>query len=69
MRLAESGVKKLLVICPAFVCDCLETLEEVAMRGRETFLAAGGEEFTVIPCLNEHPQWLHALETLVRREV
>ena len=69
VRLAESGVKKLLVICPAFVCDCLETLEEVAMRGRETFLAAGGEEFTVIPCLNEHPQWLHALETLVRREV
>lgn len=66
IRLAESGVKKLLVICPAFVSDCLETLEEVAMRGRETFLQAGGEEFTLIPCLNEHPQWLCALEAMAR---
>jgi len=65
-RLAESGVKRLLVICPAFVSDCLETLEEVAMRGRDTFLQAGGEEFTLIPCLNGHPQWLYALESLVR---
>ena len=65
-RLAGSGVKKLLVICPAFVSDCLETLEEVAMRGRETFLQAGGEEFTLIPCMNEHPQWLCALESMVR---
>ncbi|MCX6966679.1 MAG: ferrochelatase [Verrucomicrobia bacterium] len=67
-RLAENGVKKLLVICPAFVSDCLETLEEVAMRGRETFLEAGGEEFTLIPCMNEHPQWLCALEGMVRSD-
>ena len=66
VRLAESGVKRLLVICPAFVSDCLETLEEVAMRGRDTFLQAGGEEFTLIPCLNEHPQWLCALENMAR---
>ena len=65
-RLAQSGVKKLLVICPAFVSDCLETLEEVAMRGRETFLQAGGGEFTLIRCLNEHPQWLCALESMAR---
>ena len=65
-RLAESGVKRLLVICPAFVSDCLETLEEVALRGRDTFLQAGGGEFTLIPCLNEHPQWLCALESIVR---
>lgn len=64
-RLGNSGVKKLLVICPAFVSDCLETLEEVAMRGRDTFLQSGGEEFTLIPCLNEHPQWLCALENMV----
>ena len=44
-RLPKSGVKKLLVMCPAFVADCLETLEEIAMRGRETFLEAGGENF------------------------
>ena len=68
-RLAESGVKKLLVICPAFVSDCLETLEEIAMRGREIFIGAGGESFDLIPCLNEHPRWLEALEKLVRRNL
>ena len=61
------GVKKLLVICPAFVSDCLETIEEIGIRGRETFLAAGGGELTLIPCLNEHPQWLDALEKMVGR--
>ena len=63
----SSGVKKLLVICPAFVSDCLETLEEIGMRGRETFLEAGGTDFALIPCLNEHPLWLEALERMVRR--
>lgn len=66
-RLAERGVKKLLVICPAFVSDCLETLEEIGLRGRESFLAAGGTGFALIPCLNEHPLWLTALERMVRR--
>ena len=61
------GVKKLLVICPAFVSDCLETIEEIGMRGRESFLAAGGEDLTLIPCMNEHPEWLLALEKLVER--
>ena len=61
------GVKKLLVICPAFVSDCLETLEEIGIRGRETFLAAGGGELTLIPCMNEHPQWLDALEKMIGR--
>jgi ferrochelatase len=65
VRFAETGVKKLLVICPAFVCDCLETLEEIAMRGREIFIEAGGQEFALIPCLNEHPLWLDALEKMV----
>ena len=66
-RLAERGVKKLLVICPAFVADCLETLEEIGLRGRDSFLAAGGTDFALIPCLNEHPLWLEALEKMVRR--
>ena len=65
VRLARDGVRRLLVICPAFVADCLETLEEIGMRGRETFLAAGGAEFTLIPCLNEHPAWMDALEEMV----
>ena len=61
------GIKKLLVICPAFVSDCLETIEEIGMRGRETFLAAGGGELTLVPCMNEHPRWLDALEKMIGR--
>jgi ferrochelatase len=65
VRLAKDGVRKLLVICPAFVSDCLETVEEIGMRGREIFLNAGGAEFTLIPCLNDHPIWIDALEKMV----
>ena len=60
-RLAEAGVKRLLVICPAFVADCLETLEEIAVRGRDTFLAAGGESFAQIPCLNDQEPYIDFL--------
>lgn len=60
------GIKKLLIICPAFVSDCLETLEEIAEEGKETFMEAGGEEFTMIPCLNLHPKWLEALQKFVK---
>lgn len=66
-RLARAGVKRLLVLCPAFVSDCLETLEEIRIRGAESFQAAGGESLTQIPCLNEHPRWLDALEGFARR--
>jgi ferrochelatase len=55
------GIKKLLVACPAFVSDCLETLEEIEIRGKESFLAAGGSDFDMIPCLNTHPIWVRAL--------
>jgi ferrochelatase len=67
IRLAKDGIRKLLVMCPAFVSDCLETLEEIGMRGREIFLGAGGKEFTLIPCLNDHPAWIEALEKIVNR--
>lgn len=60
-RLPKEGVKKLLVICPAFVSDCLETLEEIGMRGKVTFLEAGGEEYHMIPCMNTHPKWIETL--------
>jgi len=66
-ELPKRGIQKLLVICPAFVSDCLETLEEIGLRGRETFLSAGGKEFALVPCLNDHPLWLAALENMVRR--
>jgi ferrochelatase len=56
--LPGEGVKRLLVLCPAFVSDCLETLEEIAMRGKETFMEAGGSSYALIPCMNEHPAWI-----------
>jgi ferrochelatase len=68
-RFGGQGTKRLLVICPAFVSDCLETLEEIGMRGRETFLNAGGRDFALIPCLNEHPAWISALAGMVREFV
>ncbi len=66
-RLAESGVKRLLVICPAFVTDCLETLEEISMRGEELFLEAGGKSFEQIPCLNDQPPLIDFLAGRVRQ--
>lgn len=63
----QRGIKKLLVICPAFVSDCLETIEEINLRGRETFLAAGGKEFAQIPCLNEEPKWIEVLEKMAEK--
>ncbi|MBE0542438.1 MAG: ferrochelatase [Verrucomicrobia bacterium] len=62
VRLAQEGKKRMLVICPAFVSDCLETIEEIGMRGCEDFMKASGKEFTRIPCLNEHPAWIAVLE-------
>lgn len=67
--LARGGTRKLLVICPAFVADCLETLEEIGIRGRESFTAAGGEDLTLVPCLNEHPLWIAALEAMVEESL
>ncbi len=60
-------MKRLLVICPAFVSDCLETIEEIRIRGRASFIEAGGADLRQIPCLNEHPLWLDALEKMANR--
>jgi len=57
------------VICPGFSSDCLETLEEIAMEGRETFLHAGGKEFHYIPALNERDAWIHALSDIVQQHL
>ena len=59
--LASVGVRRLLVICPSFVSDCLETLEEIGIRERKAFTAAGGAELRLIPCLNDHPRWIETL--------
>ncbi|MGZ8544917.1 MAG: ferrochelatase [Flavisolibacter sp.] len=65
-ELPRRSIKKLLVVCPAFVSDCLETLEEIAEEGKEIFLHNGGESFEMIPCLNVHPLWVQAIEKWLR---
>jgi len=68
-RLAElppKGVRRLAVLCPSFVVDNLETLEEIGMQGKETFLEAGGEAFLLVPSLNDNPVWLDGLATMLR---
>jgi protoporphyrin/coproporphyrin ferrochelatase len=65
-EMPKEGIKKLMVVCPAFVSDCLETLEEIEIRGRESFLASGGTEYEMIPCLNTHPLWVETLADLTR---
>lgn len=66
-RLPAAGVKRLLVLCPAFVSDCLETLEEISVAGRETFLAAGGGSFVQISCLNDQTAYIDFLAGRVER--
>ncbi len=68
-RLGKEGKKKILVICPSFVTDCLETLEEIAEGCKETFEEAGGEHLELIPCLNENPKWIDFLAGRCRRWV
>ena len=60
-QLGAARTRRVHVLCPGFVSDCLETLEEIAIEGRDTFLGAGGGEFRSLPCLNESPRWIEAL--------
>lgn len=64
-QLPGEGVKKLLVVCPAFVSDCLETLEEIQVEGKKEFLHAGGESYEYIPCLNIDDNWVNTIMELV----
>lgn len=66
VELARRGIRKLVVYCPAFVADCLETLEEVAMRERESFREAGGEELHLVPSLNATDAWCNSVARMVR---
>ena len=67
--LARSGVRRVDVMCPGFVADCLETLEEIAQEARHAFMAAGGEYFGYVPCLNDSPPWIEALGSLAERHL
>lgn len=64
-RLSGEGVKRIAVACPGFTADCLETLDELGHEGRELFEAGGGEEYSLIPCLNEHPLWINAMKSII----
>ncbi|HEY5951460.1 MAG TPA: ferrochelatase [Kofleriaceae bacterium] len=66
-ELAKQGKKRLAVLCPAFVADCLETLEEIGIRAREQFKAAGGDELTLVPSLNATPAWIDAVCAMAER--
>ena len=66
IELAQRGASRVDVVCPGFVSDCLETLEEIGMLARRRFLEAGGGEFHLVPCLNESPAWIGALALIVR---
>ena len=67
-QMPQEGIKDLLVVCPSFVSDCLETLEEIAIREKENFMNAGGESFTFIPCMNVQPLWIKSLIALIGRQ-
>jgi ferrochelatase len=67
--LAAAGTKRVDVMCPGFVADCLETLEEIAQEVRDAFLAAGGQTFHYVPCLNDAPDWIAALGALAERHL
>ncbi len=66
-NLPKEGIKNLLVICPGFASDCVETLEEIDIQGREAFLENGGEKFDLIPCLNDSVDHINLFEKLIRK--
>ena len=67
--LPSKGIKNLLVICPGFASDCVETLEEINIQGKESFLNNGGENFDLIPCLNDNPDHISLFQTLINRNL
>jgi ferrochelatase len=66
---ADEGIRRVDVLCPGFASDCLETLEEIAIEGKAVFQKAGGNEYFLVPCLNDDEGWIRALETLVLRHL
>ncbi|MGE8431404.1 ferrochelatase [Chryseobacterium joostei] len=65
----QKGIKNLAIVCPAFVSDCLETLEEISVEGKEQFMEAGGETFTYIPCLNDEDRWIEVVHILCEEQL
>jgi ferrochelatase len=69
IEMGKAGIQRVDVICPAFVSDCLETLEEINQEGREAFMKAGGRDFHYIPCLNDNPVWVAALSDIAQQHL
>ncbi|MCZ2084925.1 MAG: ferrochelatase [Flavobacteriales bacterium] len=67
--LAKKGIKNLAIVCPAFVSDCLETLEEISVEGKEQFMHGGGETYNYIPCLNDEDRWIEVVKTLCEEKL
>ena len=68
-RLGGQDVRRLVAVCPGFTADCLETLDEIGREGAEQFSSGGGQQFHLVPCLNDHPAWLDAMATIARQEL
>ena len=68
-KLGENGMEKIGVVCPSFIADCLETLEEIEMQAKESFIESGGKELVYIPCLNNNPEFINALESIIEDAV
>ena len=66
-KLPKEGKKNILLICPGFASDCVETLEEISIEGKKSFMEAGGENFDFIPCLNDNSDHIKLLESLVKK--
>ena len=69
IRDSKEGVKKVLTICPGFASDCVETLEEIQIQGKESFLESGGENFDMVPCLNDNDDHIILLKSLVQKNI
>ena len=68
-RLGREGIRRIAVLCPGFIADCLETIDEIASVGLEQFRRAGGSELSLIPCVNTHPAWIGAMAAIAREEL
>ena len=68
-KLGQAATSRVDIFCPGFPADCLETLEEIAMEGKEIFQHAGGKDYFVIPCMNSHPQWILAMQHIVEENL
>ena len=68
-NLPKEGKKNILVICPGFSSDCVETLEEISIQGKESFIKSGGENFDMIPCLNDSEDHINLLSFLIKRHI